>query len=35
MRVIIDTSAWIEYFQGSKEGETVNQYVNYHNLTLC
>ncbi|MDP3881732.1 MAG: PIN domain-containing protein [Nanoarchaeota archaeon] len=27
MRVIIDTSAWIEYFQGSKEGETVNQYL--------
>jgi len=28
MRVLIDTSAWIEYFQGSKEGEIVNSYLN-------
>ena|SRR3989338_7325548 len=27
MKVIIDTSAWIEYFQGSKEGEIVKQYL--------
>lgn len=28
MNIIIDTSAWIEYFQGSEEGEIVNQYLN-------
>lgn len=27
MKIIIDTSAWIEYFQGSKEGEIVNQHL--------
>ncbi len=32
MKVIIDTSAWIEYFQGSKEGEIVSQYLNENEI---
>lgn len=28
MKILIDTSAWIEYFIGSKRGEIVNNYLN-------
>lgn len=27
MKILVDTSAWIEYFTGSKEGEIVNNYI--------
>lgn len=31
MRYLIDSSAWIEYFSGSKEGEKVNEVLNHDN----
>jgi len=27
LKILVDTSAWIEYFIGSKEGEIVNKYL--------
>jgi predicted nucleic acid-binding protein len=32
MGFIIDTSAWIEYFEGSSKGEKINQYVENEEL---
>ena len=32
MRIILDTSAWIEYLKGSKEGEIVNDYIKNHEM---
>ncbi|MEK6888899.1 MAG: PIN domain-containing protein [Nanoarchaeota archaeon] len=32
MKLLIDTSAWIEYFTGSKEGEIVNKYLNENEI---
>ena len=31
MRYLIDSSAWIEYFSGSKEGEKVNEVLKHDN----
>lgn len=32
MRILLDTSAWIEYFIGSKQGEAVNNYLNNNEI---
>ena len=33
MKLIFDTYAWIEYFIGSKKGESVEEYFNHEILT--
>ncbi len=32
MKIVFDTSAWIEYFEGSKKGELVNKYLEEHEV---
>ena len=32
MKIILDTSAWIEYLRGSKEGGIVNDYIKNHEI---